>query len=106
MQKTILEPQFLNRVFRRFVALEVLSGRINVDLETLAQPKWLWPEFAPLDPLKDTDADVSAVAAGFASRAEIIAKRGRDISAVDAEIAADPRPAPQPQQTPKRKNPQ
>ena len=100
VQKTILEPQLLNRVFRRFVALEVLSGRINVDLETLAQPKWLWPEFAPLDPLKDTDADVSAVAAGFASRAEIIAKRGRDISAVDTEIAADPRPAPQPQPKP------
>ena len=105
VQKTILEPQLLNRVFRRFVALEVLSGRINVDLETLAQPKWLWPEFAPLDPLKDTDADVSAVAAGFASRAEIIAKRGRDISAVDAEIAADPRPAPQPTPKPQAQEP-
>jgi lambda family phage portal protein len=97
VQKTILEPQFLNRVFKRFCALEVLSGRLNnIDLESLAAPKWLWPGFDPIDPLKDTSADVESVAAGLASRAEIIAKCGRDIRDVDQEIAADPRPAPIP----------
>ncbi|WP_292533520.1 phage portal protein [Methylocystis sp.] len=94
VQRTILEPQFLDRVFARFVALETLAGRLDVDLETLPPPRWLWPAYEPIDPSKDTQADVAAVAAGFASRAEIIAKRGRDPVDVDAEIAADPRPAP------------
>lgn len=105
VQKTLLEPQFLDRVFRRFVALEVLAGRLDVDLETLAPPRWLWPAYEPLDPSKDVDADVTAVNAGFASRAEIIAKRGRDPVDVDAERARDtfkPQQHPAPSATPLR----
>ncbi|MCQ4191021.1 phage portal protein [Methylocystis suflitae] len=103
VQKTLLEPQFLDRVFRRFVALEVLAGRLDVDLETLAAPRWLWPAYEPLDPSKDVDADVTAVNAGFASRAEIIAKRGRDPVDVDAERARDTfKPQVQPAPTPLR----
>jgi lambda family phage portal protein len=103
-QTSFSSARFGDRFFKRrtvqvqktIIALEVLSGRLNVDLETLEAPKWLWPGFDPIDPVKDTTADIDAITAGLASRAEIIAKRGRDISAVDAEIAADPRPAPTP----------
>lgn len=67
VQKTLLEPQFLDRVFRRFVALEVLAGRLDVDLETLAPPRWLWPQFEALNPKEDVEADASAVVNSIAA---------------------------------------
>jgi capsid protein len=90
--------QFLNRVFRRFVALEVLAGRLAVDLETLADPVWLWQGWAAVDPEKETNADVAAINARIKSRREVIAGRGRDPEEVDAEIAGDPAPAPAPEE--------
>ena len=94
MQRLLLEPA-LDKIFRRFVALEALAGRLDLDLAALAPPRWLWPGFEPLEPLKDVQADTAAVAAGFASRAEIVAKRsGRDVADVDRENEADPLPLP------------
>jgi capsid protein len=42
-----------------------------------------------LDPLKDTEADAEAIAAGLKSRRQALAERGLNIEVVDAEIAAD-----------------
>jgi capsid protein len=48
-----------------------------------------WPGFAPLDPYREAQADVTLLAAGLRSRSEIIASRGRDVADVDNEISAD-----------------
>ena len=60
--QSLLVMQFLEPVFRRFVALEVAAERLNVDLATLADPKFIWPAFPQVDPLAETQADVARVA--------------------------------------------
>ena len=85
----LIEGQFLNPVFKRFVALEVAAGRLSADLDTLADPKFLWPAPAQIDPLAETQADVLAVQSGFKSRREVISKYGRDPEEVLAEVEAD-----------------
>ena len=98
----LLEGQFLSPAFRRFVALEVAAGRLRADLAALKEPTFIWPAFAQIDPLAETQADALAVASGFKSRTEIISKYGRDPQEVLAEIAADRAPmpaAPQPNLT-------
>ena len=90
VQKTILEPQFLNRVFRRFVALE---SPVREDQRRPRNPRATKMALAGIRAARSIERHrrrCSAVAAGFASRAEIIAKRGRDISAVDAGDRSGP----------------
>jgi lambda family phage portal protein len=94
VQRLLLEPM-MDRIFYRFLALETLAGRLSLDLDNVAAPRWLWAGYEPIDPLKDTKADVEALRAGFASRSEIIARRsGRDVADVDRELASDTRPMP------------
>ena len=81
--------QFLSPAFRRFCALEVAAGRLNVDLAALDDPKFIWPAWAQIDPLAETQADALALEAGLTSRVELISKRGRDAREVLDEIAAD-----------------
>jgi capsid protein len=85
----LIEGQFLNRVFRRFVALEVAAGRLKVDLRNLPEPRWLWPAWPMVDPLAETQADALAVENCFTSVTAVIAARGRDPQEVRAEIAAE-----------------
>jgi lambda family phage portal protein len=92
--QSLLVTQFLQPVFRRFVALEVAAGRLTLDLATLADPVFLWPSFPPIDPLSEQQADVLALQAGLKSRAELISKYGRDPEEVLDEIAADGAAAP------------
>ena len=94
LQKALLVGQCLNKIFRRFVALETLAGRLNVDLDTLADPTFIFPGWQPIDPEKETAADVAAIGARLKSRTEVISARGRDPSEVDREIADDPTPLP------------
>jgi lambda family phage portal protein len=47
-------------------------------------PKWDW-----VDPLKDVQAEKSAVDAGFKARSAVIEERGEDPEIVDEQIAAD-----------------
>ena len=96
LQKTLLVGQFLNKVFKRFVALEVLNGRLAVDLEALEDPTFIFTGWQPLDAEKETAADVLAISARLKSRFEVISARGRDPSEIDQEIAADPTPLPAP----------
>jgi lambda family phage portal protein len=94
LQRSLLVGQLLNKVFRRFVALETIAGRLDVDLDQLAEPEWLFPGWPPIDVWKETQGDVLAVSAGLASRSEIIARRGRDPQQVDQEISSGVRPLP------------
>lgn len=90
----ILNARVLTPIWRRFVTLEVLSGRLYAaDFERNAESYFAmtaqWPGFASLDPYREAQADIALLQAGLRSRAEIIASRGRDVSDVDAELAAD-----------------
>ena len=64
--------------------------RLAADIDALDEPVFLWPGWAAIDPEGETKADILSVAAGFRSRSEIIAARGRDPDEVAAEIRDDP----------------
>lgn len=94
LRASLLVPRMFEPIYRRWVLLEILSGRLHApdflrDPAPYVAVSFLFPEWAALDPLKDTQADVLALASGLRSRAEIIAARGRDIQDVDREIASD-----------------
>jgi capsid protein len=95
LQATMLGAQLLGPIWRRWVLLEILTGRISApDFERnpldYLNCKFLWPGFLPVDPLKQAKADALDLASRTRSRAEIVADHGRDISDVDAEIESDP----------------
>lgn len=96
LQSSLLVSQLLLPVWRRWVLLEILSGRISApDFESrpldYLRAKFLWPGFQPIDPLKSSKADALDLASRTKSRAQIIAENsGRDITDVDDEIEADP----------------
>jgi lambda family phage portal protein len=92
--RALIGSVLLDRVWQRVVTLEILSGRLSApDFATNADDyfasTFLFPQPESLDALKETQADVMAINAGIASRAQIIAERGRDIADVQAEIDAD-----------------
>lgn len=76
---------FMNPLYRRWQAVEMLRG----GKAEFAEPEWIEPSWPQIDPLKEADADVTLLNAGIKSRKEIIESRGREFSAVDAEIKAD-----------------
>lgn len=93
-RSALLIPRVLEPIWRRWVLLEILTGRLHApDFERDPQAyfgvTFLFPEWASLDPLKDAQADQITLATGTRSRAEIVSARGRDITDVDAEIEAD-----------------
>lgn len=94
IQASLLAAQFLDKVWARFVTLEILTGRLAApDFASDPRPyfaaSWMWPAWPSLNPYDETRADVLAVDNGLRSRQEVIAARGRDPSEVDAEIGAD-----------------
>jgi len=94
IRSSVLVSRLLAPSWERAITLEVLSGRLNApDFERGAEfyfdVSFMWPEWASLDPAKETRAEVEALNAGLRSRQEIVSSRGRDIEDVDAEIAAD-----------------
>lgn len=98
LQRTVILARLLRPLWRRWIDGKALAGEIPSDESTLATfrdvkfvaPGWQW-----IDPLKEVNGDVAAMAAGLKSRAEVVASRGRDIEELDEEIAADTRQAQQ-----------
>lgn len=100
VQEQVLIPQLLRPLWRRWLTLEVLSGRLPAPGFEASPADWLAAEFIRpgwpwVDPQNEIAADRLAVEAGFKSRREVVAGRGRELEALDAEIAADGR-APSP----------
>jgi lambda family phage portal protein len=94
IRASVLTGRLLLPAWERCVTLEVLSGRFYApgfeqDPEPHFDATFLFPEWAALDPYKESQADVALLNAGLRSRQEIIAARGRDFEEVDAEIQAD-----------------
>lgn len=84
-RKVLLIDGLLVPVFERWRAIERLKGRRLPS----GSPKWIEPTWPEIDRQKEADADISLVEAGLKSRKEVIEGRGRDFSAVNAEIEAD-----------------
>jgi lambda family phage portal protein len=82
--------QMLRPVYRRWLTVEILSGRLAVPMNTSTmRHKWIAPKSQWLDPLKDAQAEALAINTGLTSRREAVAARGIDVESLDAEIAAD-----------------
>jgi capsid protein len=67
----------------------VLSGRVKTTVDAALPVKFITPKQAWVDPSKDVEAELAAIAGGLMSRREAVTSRGVDIEALDAEIAAD-----------------
>lgn len=94
LQRQLIEGQLLRPLWRAWINHRVLLGEVpEGEITDYQSVRFTGPGFAAIDPLKELNADVRAMEAGLKSRAEIIAARGRDISEVDDEIAADQRAA-------------
>ena len=83
--------QILRPVWRRWLTLEILSGRIDAPLtEEVLRHRWIAPKAEWLQPDKDVAAKKSmAIAAGLTSRREAVASRGINIEELDNQIASD-----------------
>ncbi|MGU3538118.1 phage portal protein [Methylobacterium sp. A54F] len=91
---SVIVFQFCRRVWRRFVFLEIASGRLDApafldDPELYLSARWMPPRFGWLDPLDDVQAEVTAINAGLMSRRQAVAARGYDLEVIDREIAED-----------------
>lgn len=93
LQHGVLVFQALRPIWQRFVANEVLSGRIATTVDMALGAKWITPRFDWVDPAKDVEAELAAIAGGIMSRRMAVTGRGIDIEALDREIADDARRA-------------
>ncbi|MEM9765844.1 MAG: phage portal protein [Pseudomonadota bacterium] len=94
-QRQLLIPRLVRPVWRRWVTTEILAGRLDApgfeaDPEAWLGATFIKPAVPWVDPLKEIAAERDAVEAGFKSRREVIAGRGRDLEQVDAERAREP----------------
>ncbi|MDQ0301281.1 phage portal protein [Ancylobacter polymorphus] len=89
LRRTLVEAQIVRPLWRRWLTIEALHGRIAPNVAGSLEPIIAWSAWLPIDPAKDVEADIAALTAGLTSRAELVAKRGRDIAELDAELAAD-----------------
>ena len=89
LQYGVVVFQALRPTWRRWAMTEVLSGQIVSTIDAAMPAKFITPKQQWVDPAKDVDAELSAIAGGLMSRREAVTSRGFDIEALDAEIAAD-----------------
>lgn len=89
-QKWMIES-FHKRVFRAWLAMSVLRGRINLSVrdedDVAAQIQWHPRGWDWVDPLKDIQAAAESVQNGFSTRTRILAKQGLDFEDVVQELA-------------------
>lgn len=94
----VLTFQLCQPVARYWINQAVLSGAVRIidfieNRHQYYRIKWCPDGWPWVDPLKDLNAEKTAIRSGLKSRAESVAERGRDVEEVDAEIAEDSRRA-------------
>lgn len=89
LQHNVISFQLLRPIWRRWAMVEVLAGRIDTDVSAALPVKFITPKQQWVDPAKDVQAELDAIAGGLMSRREAVTSRGVDIETLDAEIAAD-----------------
>ncbi|PJK27375.1 hypothetical protein [Minwuia thermotolerans] len=93
-QQQMIAHQLCRPVWRDVVETGVMSGELRVrdfigNRRCHLRVQWMAEGWEWVDPQKEQAAEQSAVRNGFTSRQSVVAKLGRDIDHVDAEIAAD-----------------
>lgn len=88
IQETVIIPRLCTPVWRAFVNAAVLNGQFAPAADLYAV-RWQSEAWEHVDPAKAVAADVEAVAAGFKSRAQVVAEHGLDIEDVDQQRAED-----------------
>lgn len=89
-QWNIIIAQFLKPLRKAWVDAAILNGHLTLDQRKAAiATHWTPHAHAYIHPVQDVQANISAVNAGFKSRAEVIRERGYDISEIDDERMAD-----------------
>ncbi|TIS46183.1 phage portal protein [Mesorhizobium sp.] len=90
-QFNVLQPLWLDPVWRRVATAAVLSGAVKADLnDDLFAVEWIPPAQPWVDPEKDLKAQILAIDNGLMSRKQAVAAQGYSIEKLDAEIAAHP----------------
>ena len=87
VQHNTLVPQVLRPVWRRWLALGILAGRMNAPADTPCD--WIMPRPQQVDPAKDLEATEKALALGLTSRTNAINELGWNADDIDEEIQAD-----------------
>src|SRR4051794_40122443 len=86
----MLIPMWPPPISRRWLALEIATGRIDIPAANAwFKVSWLPPAFEMVDPEKDMKAEILAIGAGLKSRRQAVAERGYSVEQLDKEIAAD-----------------
>ncbi len=99
IQHHVIVRMFVRPVWRRWMTLEALSGRLTLtgfasDPEAFLAVKVITPGWAWVDPEKEIAAEIAAINARLKSRREGVAGRGYDLRQLDREIAEDAASAP------------
>lgn len=94
LQYGVMVFQFCRPVMLAFLDAAVLAGSIKLqgfsdDPTPYQDVSWMPPKWEWVDPLKDQEAEVVAVNAGFKARSHVIEALGMDAVEVDNRIAAD-----------------
>jgi lambda family phage portal protein len=85
VQWQVLVPMLCERVWNQFVMMGGVAGKWKPGVKYPAA--YMPPRNEPIDPKKDTDAEVSDVAAGFQSWSDTVRARGKDPAAHAKELA-------------------
>ncbi len=93
-QHQVMVFQFCRPVWRAWIEAAVVAGAIDARdyarrPEAYLDVEWRPPSWAWVDPLKDMNAEVVAVRAGFKPRSAVINEMGYDEEDVDRQVAAD-----------------
>lgn len=84
---------FYRPLWARFVRMASVSGKVNlrsIDPATMFSVDLVGPAMPWIDPVKEVDADVKAVEAGFKSRHMCIREKQYDPKMVDEQLKNDP----------------
>lgn len=92
--QSYLIENFHTRVFREWLSMAVLSGEVNLpDYELRPErydnPKWLARGWSWVDPLKEVKAYREMEAAGYKTKAQIVAELGGDLDENIQQIARE-----------------
>ena len=83
---------WLNDIFEVWLEMAIMSGQLNLPISKLDkfnQPTWIGRRWAWVDPLKDVEAKILEVQAGFTTATQVVAEQGDDIVEVYQELAGE-----------------
>ena len=89
LQAWIIES-FLDDVFESWLDWALLTGELALPVQKFDKfnsPTWIGRRWQWVDPLKDVNANIQAVRAGFKTNSQVIAELGGDIQEVYEQLA-------------------